>query len=181
MPQQKLIAFVGLRRSGKDTAAQVLVDRGWKLLKFADALKTMLRAYFKFTGLSDAHINRAIEGDLKEEPLFILQGKTPRWAMQSLGTEWGRDLIGSDLWVDATMAAARLYPQVVVSDCRFPNEAAAIRAAGGDIVRIVRDGLVIDSHPSESILADIPEDYTILNTGTIDDLKQKVLKLIPPL
>ena len=38
-------------------------------------------------GLGEAHI----EGALKEVPCELLGGKTPRYAMQTLGTEWGRD------------------------------------------------------------------------------------------
>jgi hypothetical protein len=171
--EQQLIAFVGLRRSGKDTAAEALVNDGWKLLKFADGLKGMLRHYLEFVG-ADA-IERMIEGDLKETPSKFLQGKSPRWAMQSLGTEWGRNLIGDNLWVDATISASRRYERVVISDCRFPNEAAAIKAAGGRIVRINRDGLTVDSHPSEQLIETLPFDFQIDNNSTVADLHRYVL------
>lgn len=35
---QKVVGLVGLRGSGKDTAAQFLVDLGWRRIAFADAL-----------------------------------------------------------------------------------------------------------------------------------------------
>lgn len=174
---QKLIAFVGLRRSGKDTAALALMNEGWQLIKFADALKEMLRTYFRFVGLRESEIEARIEGELKEQSTPMLCGQSTRWAMQTLGTEWGRKLIGNNLWVQAAMARAMQYPRVVISDCRFPNEAQAIQAQGGKIIRIVRDGLVIDAHPSEQLIESLPTDFTIFNDGTIDDLQQKVLEL----
>lgn len=176
--KKNLIAFIGLSRSGKDTAAAALVNQGWELIKFADGLKTMLRAYFGFMGAGPREIERLIEGDMKEWPTHMLSGKTTRWAMQSLGTEWGRELIGHDIWVNAALAHASQFDKVVISDCRFPNEAKAIQAQGGKIVRIVREGLSADSHPSEQLIATLPEDIRILNSGTVDYLQQKVLQLI---
>ncbi len=61
--------------------------------------------------------------------------------MQTLGTEWGRNLIASDLWIRAWQHALANVPAgvpVVVDDCRFPNEADAVVAAGGICVRIER-------------------------------------------
>lgn len=176
--KQEIVAFIGLRRSGKDTAAEALVAEGWKLVKFADALKGMLRCYLDFVGIPPTISEKMIEGELKEVPSPALQGKSPRWAMQSLGTEWGRNLIGDNLWVDATVAKAKQYARTVISDCRFPNEAEAVRSQGGTIIRIIRDGLTVDSHPSESLIEGLTADFTIVNDGTVDDLKTKVLDLV---
>ena len=85
-----LLGIHGKAGSGKSTAAQVLIDGGFKRVKFADPLKNMLRAI----GLTDQHI----EGDLKEVPCDMLLGQTPRHAMQTLGTEWGRGCIGGEFW-----------------------------------------------------------------------------------
>lgn len=179
MKHNNLIAFIGLRRSGKDSAAHALAAHGWEVIKFADGLKTMLRAYFLYMGLSEDTIQRMIEGDLKERACRELVQHSPRWAMQSLGTEWGRTLINENIWVNAAMAHARRFDHpVVISDCRFPNEAKAVKTEGGIIIRIVRDGLEIDSHPSEQLIASIPEDFQIDNNGTLDDLHKKVLQLI---
>jgi hypothetical protein len=80
----------------------------------------------------------------------------------------------------AALARAIRFPKVVISDCRFPNEAQAIKAQGGMIVRILRAGLTVDSHPSEQLVESIPADFTIENNSTVDDLQQKVLRLINP-
>lgn len=179
MKHNNLIGFTGLRRSGKDSAARALAAHGWRIVKFADGLKTMLRAYFAYVGLAPDDIEAMIEGSLKEQPTAYLSDRSPRWAMQSLGTEWGRDLIGPNFWVNAAMInAARSAQPVAISDCRFPNEATAIKSAGGIIIRIQREDLTVDSHPSEQLISLIPEDYTILNNGTLDDLHKKVLELV---
>lgn len=176
--KRNLVAFIGLRRSGKDSAAQALVQQGWQLVRFADGLKEMLRAYFRYVGVCPDDIEAMIEGHLKEEPTHLLGGKTTRWAMQSLGTEWGREMIYPDLWVNSVLAHASLYHNVVLSDCRFPNEAEAVRQQGGKLIRIERAGLVVDTHPSEQLIATIPADFTIFNDSTLDDLRNKVLQLV---
>lgn len=129
-----IIGFAGLIGAGKTTAALHLVARhGFERVRFAGPLRAMLRAL----GLTA----RELEGDLKERPSRLLGGKTPRWALQSLGTEWGRDCIDPDLWVRAWAAAIEGKPRVVVDDVRFANEVAAIRHLGGRVARIVRPRL----------------------------------------
>lgn len=146
VPIRTIIAFTGLAGAGKSTAAMHLVkSRGFERVRFAGPLKAMLAAL----GLTPAEI----DGDRKELPCDLLGGKTPRWAMQTIGTEWGRNLIAPDLWIRAWKVAVDRLPTgvpVVVDDCRFPNEADAVRAAGGVIVRIDRPGAGIASvHESE--------------------------------
>src|SRR5690606_21287800 len=114
-----VVAFTGRAGSGKSTASRYLVERhGYQLVKFAGPLKAMMRAL----GLGDRHI----EGDDKELPCALLSGKTPRHAMQTLGTEWGRNCIGENFWVDLWTYHASQHERVVVDDCRFANEARAI-------------------------------------------------------
>lgn len=97
----------------------------------------MLSAFYRACGLNDDEIHRKIEGDLKEVPCDHLCGKTPRYAMQTLGTEWGRVLIGDDLWTDAWHSkVAKVDGAVVTDDCRFPNEAHALKFKGGELVKL---------------------------------------------
>src|SRR3990172_1980756 len=130
--------------AGKTTAASFLVrDLGFTCVKFAALLKGMLYTL----GLSYAHI----EGELKEVPCAFLCGKTPRYAMQTLGTEWGRNMLGDDVWVRVAMQRVRLYPNVVFDDMRYPNEAAALKAKQGVIWKIERPGIVlVEAHASET-------------------------------
>lgn len=143
----RVVGFTGLAGSGKSTATKYLVERhGYTLVKFAGPLKDMMRAI----GFSEAHI----EGELKEKPDAMLGGKTPRHAMQTLGTEWGRNCIGEDFWANAWLYRARALTdfgnRVVVDDCRFSNEAEAIRQLGGVIIKLEGRGGIAGAHSSEN-------------------------------
>lgn len=164
-----LLALSGRAGSGKSTAAAVLQENGYELVKFAGPLKDMMRALYAYSGLTAKEIEDRIEGRLKEQPDSFLCGNTPRRAMQTLGTEWARDMLGQDLWVEAwKRAVTRLRESgvpVVVDDCRFANEAAAVRSLGGEIVMLQgRSSNVADSHASE--LFDFTPDQIFTNCGT---------------
>lgn len=165
-----IIGLTGLAGSGKTTVAKHLCNRhGFERVRFAGPLKDMMRAL----GLSDAEI----DGDRKEQPCDLLCGKTPRWAMQSVGTEWGRELIGPDIWIRAWRAAVDRLPSavpVVVDDCRFPNEADTIRAMGGYIVAVKRPNAsnVASEHVSEGQDLGLAT-MTLQNTSTVRALLEK--------
>jgi hypothetical protein len=114
-----------------------------------------------------------IEGDLKEVPTHYLGGMSPRQAMQTLGTEWGRDIMGEDFWVRIMENRLNFYfdMPVVVDDLRFPNEYHMLRKRGAKIVRIQRDSIKdVGSHPSEGLLDGFEFDVTINNNGTLEGL-----------
>ena len=165
-----LIAFTGRAGAGKSTAAARLVNRyGFKRMRFAEPLKWMLSAI----GLTPDEI----DGHLKEQPCTLLGGKSPRHAMQALGTAWGRDSIDPDLWVRAWQLAFEKLPTdvpVVIDDCRFPNEVEAIRANQGVLIRIDRPGSISSAagHVSESHT--LPADLTIQNDRDLTDLFRQV-------
>ncbi len=165
----RIIALTGPAGCGKSTIAEALDLHGFQTVKFAGPLKSMLRAFYRSCGLDDEDIQARIEGALKQEPDPLLGGKTPRWAMQTLGTEWGRNLIAQDLWVAAWRGSALSALSfgaegVVADDCRFPNEAETVRALGGVVVELMRPGVERDaqSHASE---AGIMPDILVLNDG----------------
>lgn len=164
-----VIALAGPAGSGKSTAARHLIERhGYTLVKFAGPLKNMLRAI----GLTDEHI----EGGLKEVPSKRLCGKTPRWAMQSLGKEWARDLIGPDLWVNAWYeTVADVLDQggrVVTDDCRYENEAERVRELGGRIFELQGRGGIASGHSSESYRP--AADTLLMNTRGVDALHRQI-------
>lgn len=178
-----VIGLTGAAGSGKSTAAQHIVEK-WSGHRrpFAAPLKRMLQTFLEDQGCGLAMAMRMVSGDLKEVPSEFLGGRTPREAMQTLGTEWGRGL-SSTLWVDAWkhgVEVAELHASagdetvmIVVDDVRFPNEAEAIRALGGIIVRIERPGAGLGGaagrHVSET--ADLGEpDMTIANVGDLAQL-----------
>jgi hypothetical protein len=129
MTKRAIIGLTGRAGAGKSTAAEYLANSyGFTRTRFAAGMKGMLYAL----GFSV----RDIEGDKKEEPHALLNGKSPRFAMQTLGTEWGRNIIGENFWVDHWRYSVEGLDHVVVEDCRFPNEADAIRALGGVIIEV---------------------------------------------
>ena len=173
---RRIVAFTGLAGCGKSTAAHHLVAQGWQRVRFAGPLKAMMAAL----GLTE----REIEGDLKQKPSDLLCGSTPRHAMQTIGTEWGRDLIGGAVWVRAWRAALDRVPAgvpVVVDDCRFQNEADAVRDLGGVIIRIVRPGAGAGAlgHASEG--QPIETGPEIDNSGSIERFLSEIDCLVNPL
>jgi hypothetical protein len=173
-----VIAITGRKGSGKDTAAQVLINHGFPLVKFADPLKNMLRTLLSYRGADEVMIERLLEGDLKETPSEYLEGQTPRLAMQTLGTEWGRNLIGERLWTDSAKRRLSSVPHAVVTDMRFPNELRTVKELDAVVIRVVRPGLnYTDSskHASEGYIDDMPVDFEIINDGSISELHDKLL------
>lgn len=163
-----LVALTGKAGCGKSTLADYLETRHhFARLRFATPLKAMLKAF----GLTDEHI----EGRLKQVPTPLLCGKTPRDAMITLGTEWGRDLIGPNLWTDAWQRDFDLLKgagrDVVTEDLRFENECGVIRTNGGVVIRILRPSsaeIAPSSHVSER--GDFEADATIINDCSLDTL-----------
>jgi hypothetical protein len=129
-------------------------------------------------GLTEAQV----DGDEKETPCELLGGKTARAAMQLLGTEWGRTMIGPNLWVRATMlrvdvdlAESKL---VVIDDVRFDNEVDAIHERGGIVVSLIRDVLVnasTSAHASEAGVSPHLVDVMVPNQDAPDSVARFIL------
>lgn len=182
-----VIGLTGRAGAGKSTvAAHLVATRGAIRLPFARPLKSMLLHLLEGQGVGFSVATRMIDGDLKEVPTPHLGGRTPRHAMQTLGTEWGRALAPT-FWVDAWRAAvdradleaaADMADLVIVADdVRFPEEVAAVRALGGRIIRIERPGAGLGGaaagHTSETTDLGAP-DMEIVNDGDLDDLRWRV-------
>jgi hypothetical protein len=172
-----LIGLVGYAGSGKSTAADGLTAlMGYKRVKFADPLKEALRAILRCAGTDPKVIERMVEGDLKEVPADELCGRTPRYAMVTLGTEWGRGMIASNFWINLYVTRVeRLrymgHISIVVDDARFPNEFMTIKELGGKLIKVIRPGLVPDlTHESERHVEFAIPDYVVVNGRKKADL-----------
>lgn len=190
---RRLLGFAGKARSGKSTAGAFITQQyGFRPASFAGCLKEMLRAMFTYQGVDPDVIEEMLEGHLKGADVPALgtipgsfKPNSPRRAMQTLGTEWGRQLMDPNLWIDAEMRHQNIYNpgcNLVFADIRFPNEAKYIQDNGGFVVKLVRHaseddlGTVAASHGSEN--QDIPYNMIIQNNTAIEHLQDRLRKLI---
>lgn len=99
---------------------------------------------------------------------------TNRELLQRFGTEVGRS-ISPTLWVDALFTNYSEDDHWIIPDVRFPSEAKAIKDRGGIVIRVDRETLSHDNHPSETALDDYEGfDYRIDNNSDIEHLIDKV-------
>ena len=171
-PPPVIIGISGAAGAGKSFLAQHLAQTyGFRRFAFADPLKDMLRVILADFGFAPQQMTRWIEGDWKEDPCPALYGQSCRHALQTLGTEWGREMVHKNLWTGLLMARIAECPLVVVDDVRMDNEAEALLRYSADarIYRVIPQGDPVrhpGSHASERgidrslITADIVHNFT---------------------
>ncbi len=166
----QIIGITGRKYHGKDSVARELEAEGFTVVRFAGPLKAMLRAFYEEHNVPTVLIYRKLEGDLKEQPCEFLNGNTPRHAMQTLGTEWGRDSIHPKLWVDSLKRRVADLAKVAIPDVRFDNECAAVHELGGKVARVDASKRVpphgYSDHSSETAIGQLPVDFELDNNGT---------------
>lgn len=179
-------ALIGIYSSrpqcGKSTLAGRLErHHNYKRLRFASALKGMLHVLLSSAGLDE--VDEYLDGSKKEIPIPQLGGKTARYLMQTLGTEWGRALISPNLWVEVTKAAIQREVEagrrVVVDDMRFAGEYEAIITLGGKLIRVEREvdfpiETPANGHPSEGALNGRFFHELIVNDSTLGRFRRKI-------
>ncbi len=197
-----LVGLSGYARSGKDTAAKVLTEGSWVRESFADRLRAFLLA---LDPIVDGEVDSYGEGccdlcysvvhEIKPTRLSEIiadigweRAKDSyaevRELLQRCGTDAGRKVLGSDVWVNAVFTDWDGSTPTVVTDVRFPNEAEAIVARGGVVLRVNRPGVgpredaLGQVHPSETALDDWDFDAVLVNDGTLEDLHAKVVRAV---
>lgn len=71
------------------------------------------------------------------------------------------------------------FPKWIITDTRYPNELKAVKDNGGVAINIVKPNITVnDSHSSETSLSSAEFDYTIINDGTLEELTEKVRKIL---
>jgi len=154
----KLIGLAGAKGSGKTTIAKEIAVAHGKLAyvqSFAAPIKRMINML-----LISAHVTDPdyyTRGDGKEFKLGSMGGVTTRHMMQTLGTEWGRNMVHPDLWCnimreDLPFLQRGKMEIVVIDDVRFQNEVDMVTSMGGVVFEIIRpDGPQHDdNHRSEA-------------------------------
>ena len=122
---------------------------------------------------------------------------TVRNFLQKLGTDGLRDGLHENVWVNALMSdyipddvqwadgplggyePGTEFPNWIITDTRFPNEAEAIRKKDGILIRVERPGVKpVNNHPSEVSLDKYNFDHTIINNGSVEELAEKVKHIL---
>jgi hypothetical protein len=140
-----IIGFVGFIGSGKDTAADYLVNfHGFRRDSFANTLKDAVAAVFGWDRVllegrtAEARAWRE-EVDIWWAERLKMPKLTPRWVLQYWGTEVCRQGFHDDIWIASVENKMRkTTDNIVISDVRFPNEIKAIHNAGGKVIRVKR-------------------------------------------
>jgi hypothetical protein len=170
-----IIGFAGPAGVGKDLAASMVP--GARRIGFADAL------YEGLSAMLGIDVQALRLRDTKETPIPGI-GKSRRQLLQTLGTDWGRNMVSPDIWTLVAYwrwekAAADGCPLIVVPDVRFRNEAAMIRESGGEVWLVHRpDVAPVAAHVSEAGLPLSMIDRLVVNTGSPDDLRARVAETL---
>lgn len=179
-----VVGLSGKMGAGKDTAADYLVAKhGFQKLAFAGDLKLMLAQLDPIIddqGTRLSHVTREFSKGQYAEMEAHLKRHFPEYRrlLQVLGTECIRNR-DSGFWADRVVDTLRTMPdnsKVVITDCRFRNEAEAVMYSGhwrGEVWDIYRPSLPTgpaSAHSSEQGLADGEYVARIANGGSLADL-----------
>lgn len=194
-----IIGICGFIGSGKDTVADYLVNfHEFRRESFANTLKDAVAAVFGWDRtMLEGRTKEAREWREQVDPWWAarldMPTLTPRWVLQYWGTEVCRRAFHDDIWIASLENKLRTSrDNVVISDCRFPNEIASIRNAGGKIAWVQRGNLpdwydtaiqanrghnwamqdlkMRKIHASETAWVGTEFDAVVDNNGTIDQL-----------
>ena len=208
-----IIGVCGFIGSGKDTIADYLTNfHGFRRESFANSLKDAVAQVFGWDRtMLEGRTKQAREWREQRDEWWsqrLGMDITPRWILQFWGTEVCRKAFHNDIWIASLENKLRnSKDDIVISDCRFPNEIKSIKNAGGIVVRVKRGEepewykdaadmnagdtcmnymlaktrmLKLGIHASETAWVGTKFDYVFANDSSIDDLYAQVKTLINP-
>ena len=202
-----IIGLCGFIGSGKDTVADYLVNfHEFRRESFASTLKDAVAAVFGWDRtMLEGRTKEAREWREQVDPWWAakldMPTLTPRWVLQYWGTEVCRKAFHDDIWIASLENKLRnSRDNIVISDCRFPNEIESLKRAGGNIVWVQRGTLpdwytdavsanqgnnvglnamkMRKIHASEWAWLGSDFDVVIDNNGSIDDLYRQSASLV---
>ncbi len=193
-----IIGICGLQGSGKDTLGSILIQKyGFVKLSYAGILKDIVALLFGWD-------REMVEGSTKESrewrekvdewwaSRLNMPNLTPRYVLQYFGTDLFRNHFHNDIWVAAVERQLYKHKNVVITDCRFPNEINILKSHGAKLIKITRGELpswfgeyesgLIDAppniHPSEYMWIKNTFDLTIKNDSSIESLEDIISNLL---
>lgn len=207
-----IIGVCGFIGSGKDTIADYLVNyHGFRRESFANSLKDAVAQVFGWDRtLLEGRTKQAREWREQIDPWWsnrLGMEITPRKILQYWGTEVCRKAFHDDIWIASLENKLRnSKDDIVISDCRFPNEIKSIKNAGGIVIRVKRGSdpewyeaaesmnrgdvgnmswaistdkiKKLGIHASETAWVGTKFDQVFENDGSIEDLFNKVRDLV---
>jgi hypothetical protein len=202
-----IIGVCGFISAGKDTVADYLVNfHQYRRDSFASTLKDAVAAVFGWNrDMLEGRTKQARAWREQVDPWWAerlsMPNLTPRWVLQYWGTEVCRRAFHDDIWIASLENKLRTsQDNIVISDCRFPNEIKSIKAAGGQIIWVQRGKLPAwyetarqanagvpgaelalraqGVHLSETAWVGTNFDAVIDNNGTLDDLYYQIKNLV---
>jgi hypothetical protein len=207
-----IIGVCGFIGSGKDTVADYLTNfHGFRRESFANSLKDAVAHVFGWDRtMLEGRTKQAREWREQQDDWWtnrLGMVITPRWILQYWGTEVCRKGFHDDIWIAALENKLRnSKDDIVISDCRFPNEIKSIKEAGGIVVRVhrgpepewyeaaismnkgdrgnmtwARSSSIIEKlgiHASETAWVGTKFDVVLDNNSTIDELFAQVKDLV---
>jgi len=210
-----IIGVCGFIGSGKDTIADYLTNfHGFRRESFANSLKDAVAHVFGWDRtMLEGRTKQAREWREQVDPWWSerlnMPNLTPRWILQYWGTEVCRRAFHDDIWIASLENKLRnSTDNIVISDCRFPNEIKSIRNAGGIVIRVIRGeepdwfedaaSMNLGSqgnmtwalskermskrgiHASETAWVGTKFDHVLDNNNTIDELFAQIKSIIDP-
>ena len=204
---KQIIGICGFIGSGKDTAADYLVNfHEFRRDSFAATLKDAVAAVFGWDReLLEGRTKQAREWREQVDPWWAqrldMPDLTPRWVLHWWGTEVCRKAFHNDIWIASLESRLRnSNDNIVISDCRFPNEITAIKAAGGKVIWVQRGELpswhimaakanrgdtfateklkALGVHASETAWVGTDFDAVIDNNDSVDSLYLQIAKIV---
>jgi hypothetical protein len=155
----RIFAFHGPAGAGKDECGKYLIEsHGFTRISFATPIYKALEAMgFGWPKTQE-----------EKEALVPELGVSWRHMAQTLGTEWGRNMVHPDMWIILAKKYMTDNPgaRFVMTDVRFENEADMVRKLGGRIVHLVGRKAEITSnqqHASEQPLRRGEDDVVLHN------------------
>ena len=164
----KIVGLAGNIGAGKNLVASMIP--GATVVEWSD------RLYAGLSAILGVPVRTLKERHVKENGIDVAGMRVDvRFSLQTLGTDWGRELIHPDLWVNLTLDDLPSWVVLAaLPGTRFPNEVNAIRSRGGEIWWIERESALPTGHVSDHQISAGDCDRVIVNNGTVDELRARV-------